>query len=223
LKELYNKWRTRGGGGIFKRPTLRFGCVFCQDPSSLLEILNKYFGQDLQIIDENEKIRNIVLIQLYKKYYEDGFAHPIDTEEVVLDAGIPSENSNLAYTNVIYLAESSLIKGDKPLDTKYPKWISIKPCGIERVEGKEKEFAKVHNDIRFKILSKLYDYNFTDHEDHTIPIDINFTKSLGLNESHQNLVIGDINYLYYKGLIKGLRLVYHILTVFRLLPKALMR
>jgi hypothetical protein len=172
----------------------------------------------------NEEIRNRVLVQLYKKYYEDGFACPIDTEKLVLDAGIPSENSNLAYTNVIYLAESSLIKGDKPLGAKYPKSISIKPCGIERVEAKEKEFAKVHNDIKFKILSKLYDYNFTDHEDHTIPIDINFTKSLGLNESHQNLVIGDINYLYYKGLIKGLRQIgvpysYRV----RLLPKALMR
>jgi hypothetical protein len=126
----------------------------------------------------NEEIRNRVLVQLYKKYYEDGFAHPIDTEEIVLDAGIRSENSNLAYTNIIYLAESSLIKGDKPLGAKYPKWISIKSCGIERVEGKEKEFANVHNDIRFKILSKLYDYNFTDHEDHTIPIDITLPNPL---------------------------------------------
>jgi hypothetical protein len=64
---------------------------------------------------------------------------------------------------------------------------------------------KLHNDIRFKILSKLYDYNFTDHEEHTIPIDINFNKSLGLNESDQNLVIGHINYLYDKGLIKAPR------------------
>jgi hypothetical protein len=84
----------------------------------------------------NEEIRNRVLVQLYKKYYEHGFAHPIDTEEVVRDASIPSENSNLAYTNVIYLAESSLIKGEKPLGTKYPKWISIKPYGIETVERK---------------------------------------------------------------------------------------
>jgi hypothetical protein len=153
----------------------------------------------------NEELRNRVLVRLYKKYYEDGFAHPMDIEEVLQDAGIPSENSNLAYTNVIYLEESSLIKGDKPLGTKYPKWISIKPYGIETVERKEKEFANLHNDIRFKILSNLYDYNFTDHEEHTIPVDINFTKSLGLNESYQNLVIGDINYLYDKGLIKGLR------------------
>ena len=41
----------------------------------------------------NEEIRNRVLVQLYKKYYEYGFAHPIDTEEVVRDTGIPSENS----------------------------------------------------------------------------------------------------------------------------------
>jgi hypothetical protein len=153
----------------------------------------------------NEDLRNRVLVQLYKKYYEDGFAYPIDTEEVLQDAGIPSENSNLAYTNVIYLEESSLIKGDKPLGKKYPKWISIKPNGIETVERKKKEFAILHNSIRFKILSNLYDYNFTDHEEHTIPVDINSTKSLGLNESYQNLVIGDINYLYDKGLIKGLR------------------
>jgi hypothetical protein len=153
----------------------------------------------------NEEIRNRVLVQPYKKYYEDGFAHPIDTEEVVQDAGIPSENSNLAYTNIIYLAESSLIKGGTPLGTKYHKWIFIKPYGIETVDRKEKEFANLHNDIRFKILSKLYDYNFIGHGKHTIPVDINFTKSLGLNQSDQNLFIGDINYLYDKGLIEGLR------------------
>jgi hypothetical protein len=163
----------------------------------------------------DKELRSRVFVQLYKKYYEDGFARPIDTEEVVQDAAIPLENSNLGYTNVIYLAESFLINGDKPLGAKYPNWISIKPCGIDTVEGKKKEFAKLHNDIRFKILSKLYDYNFTDRPDHTIPVDINLTKSLGLNESHQNLVIGDVNYLYDKRLIKGLRQIgvpypYHV-------------
>jgi hypothetical protein len=50
------------------------------------------------------------------------------------------------------------------------------------VEIKEKEFAKLHNDIRFKILAKLYEYNFTDQGEETILVDINFIKSLGLNE-----------------------------------------
>jgi hypothetical protein len=47
----------------------------------------------------------------------------------------------------IYLAQSSLIKGEKPLGTKCPKWISIKPYGIETVERKEKKFAKMHNEL----------------------------------------------------------------------------
>jgi hypothetical protein len=91
------------------------------------------------------------------------------------------------------------------------------------VEIKEKEFAKLHNDIGFKILAKLYEYNFTDHWEDTILVDINFVKSLELNEFDKNLVIRDINYLHRKGLIKGIdRLVYHILTGFRLPQTVLM-
>jgi hypothetical protein len=153
----------------------------------------------------NEEIRNRVLIQLYKRYYKDGFASPIDTEQVVQEAGIPSDSSGLAFRNVIYLAQSCLIKGEKPSGQKHPKWISITPYGVETVEIKEKEFAKLHNDIRFKILAKLYEYNFTYHGDDTILVDINFIRSLGLNEFGKNLVIGDINYLHHKGLIEGNR------------------
>jgi hypothetical protein len=153
----------------------------------------------------NEEIRNRVLIQLYKRYYKDGFASPIDTEQVVQEAGIPSDSSGLAFRNVMYLAQSCLIKGEKPSGQKHPKWISITPYGVETVEIKEKEFAKLHNDIRFKILAKLYEYNFTYHGDDTILVDINFIRSLGLNEFGKNLVIGDINYLHHKGLIEGNR------------------
>jgi hypothetical protein len=153
----------------------------------------------------NEEIRNRVLIQLCKRYYKDGFASPIDTEQVVQEAGIPSDSSGLAFRNVIYLAQSCLIKGEKPSGQKHPKLISITPYGVETVEIKEKEFAKLHNDIRFKILAKLYEYNFTYHGDDTILVDINFIRSLGLNEFGKNLVIGDINYLHHKGLIEGNR------------------
>jgi hypothetical protein len=74
------------------------------------------------------------------------------------------------------------------------------------VEIKEKEFAKLHNDIRFKILAKLYEYNFTDQGEDTILVDINFIKSVGLNEfDKKNLLIGDIIYLHNKGLIEGNR------------------
>ncbi len=91
------------------------------------------------------------------------------------------------------------------------------------MEIKEKEFAKSHNDIRFKILAKLYEYNFTDHEKDTILVDINFIKSLRLNEFDKNLVIGDINYLHHKDSLKGIhKLVYHILTAFRLPQRVLM-
>jgi hypothetical protein len=172
---------------------------------------------------DNEELRDRVLVHLYKKYYEFGFAKPIDTKQVVRDAGIPSENSDLAYRNVSHLAESSLVKGEKPMGEKYPIWISITSNGIETVERKYKEFAKLHDGIRFNILTKLYEYNFSDHKESTIPVDINFIKSVRLNESDQNFVLGDINHLDNKALIKGPRQVAvpYILTLFRLLRGAL--
>jgi hypothetical protein len=154
---------------------------------------------------DNEELRNRVLVHLYNKYYEVGFAQPIDTRQVVLDAGIPSENSYLAYRNVSYLAESSLIKGVKPSGEKYPIGISITSNGIDTVERKHKEFSKPHSDIRFNILANLYGYNFRDHKESMIPIDINFIKSIRLTGSDQNFVIADINYLDDKALIKGFR------------------
>jgi hypothetical protein len=66
----------------------------------------------------NEEIRNRVLIQLYKRYFKDGFPSLIDTEQVVLEAGIPSDSSDLAYRDVIYLEQSSLIIGEKAFRPK---------------------------------------------------------------------------------------------------------
>ncbi|HEV3432721.1 MAG TPA: hypothetical protein VG098_01890 [Nitrososphaera sp.] len=80
------------------------------------------------------------MIQLYKRYFKDDFPSLIDTEQVVLEAGIPSDSSDLAYRNVIYLEQSSLIIGEKPSGQKHPKWRSITLYGFEEVEIKEKEF-----------------------------------------------------------------------------------
>ena len=59
---------------------------------------------------------------------------------------------DLAYRNVNYLAQSSLIKEEKPLEEKYPKCMSITHYGINTIERKEEEIAKLQHDIRFNFL-----------------------------------------------------------------------
>lgn len=82
-------------------------------------------------------------------------------EQVVRYSGVSSGNSDLANRYVNYLAQSSWIKEEKPLEGKYPKCISITRYAIGTIEMKEEEFAKLHDDIRFKILNKTrYGYNF---------------------------------------------------------------
>jgi hypothetical protein len=60
-----------------------------------------------------------------------------------------------------------------------------------------------------------------DHKESTILIDINFIKFVRSNEPDQNFVIGDINYLDRKGLIKGLT-IWCTLTRFRVLRSVMM-
>jgi hypothetical protein len=67
---------------------------------------------------DNTEIRNRVLVRLYRKYYGIPLSSAIDAEQVVRYAAILSENSDLAYRNVNYLAQSSLIKEEKPLEEK---------------------------------------------------------------------------------------------------------
>jgi hypothetical protein len=95
-----------------------------------------YSSKSSLITLDNQEIRPRILGKLYEKYFEDGIDHPIDTEQVVADAGIPPENYELAYTNVNYLEGGFLIKGVKPVGHRYPKWISITPQGITTVESK---------------------------------------------------------------------------------------
>lgn len=101
---------------------------------------------------DNGEIRNRVLVRLYRKYYGIRLSSAIDAEQVVRYAAILSENSDLAYRNVNYLAQSSLIKEEKPLEEKNPKCISITHYGIDTIERKEEEFAKLHDDIRLYFL-----------------------------------------------------------------------
>lgn len=154
---------------------------------------------------QNQEIRPRILVQLYKRYYQDGIPYGIDTKEIIEAAGIPSNYTNLAFTNVIHLVDSYMIHGEYVIGTRYPTEIYIKTYGIDTVERTDKEFAKLHDDIRVKILTKLYEYNFTNHEEDTVLVDVDFVKSLGLQESDANVVIGDINYLDDKVLIEGPR------------------
>jgi hypothetical protein len=154
---------------------------------------------------DNGEIRNRVLVRLCRKYYGIWLSSAIDAEQVVRYAAILSENSDLVYRNINYLAQSSPIKEEKPLEEKNPECISITHYGIDTIERKEEEFAKLHDDIRLNFLPSYMNTILGDHKESTILIDINFIKFVRSNESDQNFVIGDINYLDRKGLIKGLR------------------
>jgi hypothetical protein len=94
------------------------------------------------------------LVRLYTKYYEYSFGQPVHTEQVVRGSGVSSANSDLANRYVNYLAQSSRIKQENPLEEKYPKYISITRYGIGTIEMKEEELSKLHDDIRFKILTR---------------------------------------------------------------------
>jgi hypothetical protein len=72
----------------------------------------------------------------------------------VRDSGVSSANCDLANRYVNYLAQCSRIKEEKPLEEKYPKCISITRYAIGTIEMKEEEFAKLHDDIRFNILTR---------------------------------------------------------------------
>lgn len=154
---------------------------------------------------QNREIRQKILNELYRKYYEKGFSQPLDTISILQSSGIPANLNNLAYTNVIYLEKSFLINGEYTLGTSYPKFVSINTNGINTVEQSEKELAKLHDDVRFKILTGLYDYYFGNKDEDTLLVDVNFVKSLGLTELDEIAVRGDINYLYDIGLIEGFK------------------
>ena len=77
--------------------------------------------------------------------------------------------------------------------------------GIDTIERKKEEIAKLQQDIRFNFLPSYMNTILGDHKESTILIDINFIKFVRSNGSDQNFVTGDINYLDRKGLIKGLR------------------
>lgn len=50
---------------------------------------------------QNQEIRHKILVQLYKQYYDEGFAHATSSEDIFKEAGITSDIANLAFTNTI--------------------------------------------------------------------------------------------------------------------------
>lgn len=153
------------------------------------------------------EIRHRILVYLYKRYYDGLFFDSLATEDVVEELEIPSDLERITYTNINYLDDKRLVHGTKVCGLSYPKWIRIDTYGLDEVEQKEPEYAKLHYEIRFRILSRLYEHNFGDHQESTVLVDIRLVRSLRLKDSDQNLVYGDIIYLYDKGLIEGYKQV----------------
>jgi hypothetical protein len=86
---------------------------------------------------------------------------------------------------------------------RFPKWIRIRPYGIDKVELVESVNAAAHYKVRVKILELLYDHHFSDHQEDTILVDGTLIKNLGFSESDGVTIFGDIRYLFDKRLIEG--------------------
>jgi hypothetical protein len=69
--------------------------------------------------------------------------------------------------------------------------------------NKKPEYADLHWNIRFGILSLLYDRYFSDEIDKTILVNPDLVNMLSMSEIDQTLIFGDVIYLHRKHLIEG--------------------
>ncbi|HEX2106237.1 MAG TPA: hypothetical protein VHF28_00765, partial [Nitrososphaera sp.] len=101
---------TKGGVGGFETTVILLYGSSCLDTSSARHRCSLESSMLSSTILATQEIMGRILEEFYKKYFEDGTAHSIDTEQAVADAGSPPENYELAYANINYLKGSFLFK-----------------------------------------------------------------------------------------------------------------
>ena len=109
----------------------------------------------------NEEIRYQLLKTLYDRHYNVKPDTPVATEEVIKEAGLENEEKNVVDANIVYLKEGYYAEGlgNQPRSA-VPLMLQINPSGIEFVEERNKDYREYHDNLRFKILSKLYEFQF---------------------------------------------------------------
>ena len=152
---------------------------------------------------DNEQIRHKILLFLYRKFQEGSFFDALITEVVIKQLNIPADLIDIAYKNVDYLEQAGYIYGVTPNGYTCPQWIRIETQGMDLVESKEPEYANLHWDIRFKILSVLYNRHFSVGIEETIPVNPNIISEFASLNINQNLILTDVIYLHKKNLITG--------------------
>ncbi len=149
----------------------------------------------------NEQIRHKILLFLYRKFQEGSFFDTFITQEVIKQLDIPADD--ITYKNLDYLEQAGYIYGLTPNGYPCPQWIRIETQGMDLVESKEPEYANLHWNIRFKILSVLYNRHFSVGNEETIPVNPNIIREFDSMNINQNLILTNVIYLHQKKLITG--------------------
>lgn len=152
----------------------------------------------------NDEIRLKFLETLYARFYSGNrFEYP-ETDEIISESELNSLDKDMVHANVDYLAKSGYLDGVGSLGFAYPVSVKLESLGIDFVEGHDNELLELHNKIRFRILTNLYEQNFAGQLGKYIGVSDDFIDSLELEGISNDLIFGELVYLEQNGFIKGI-------------------
>ena len=110
----------------------------------------------------HQEIRFQILYYLYNKHYSGELGQPQVVENIILQTDLKNIEKNIVYGDIVYLEQSTFIRGEYILGCAHPPWVTITSYGIDTVDNitnqiisnvsLERNYENVRNDI--KTISK---------------------------------------------------------------------
>lgn len=142
----------------------------------------------------NQEIRYRFLKAHYDRFYAgkaDQYAH---TDEIIKEARLDNEDKGALIGNIQYLVDGIYVEGTKSFGAPYHTSLKLQPSGIEFVEEHNQELREIHDNLRFRILSELYELFFGDGAGRLV-FTKPFVEQIAKSEEEHNLLFGETVYL----------------------------
>ncbi len=143
----------------------------------------------------NPEIRYRFLKAHYDRFYAGKTEQHANTDEIIKEAGLDNEDKGALIGNIQYLVDGFYVEGIKPLGATYHTSLKLQPRGIEFVEEHNQELREIHDNLRFRILSELYELFFGEEGAGRPVFTKPFVEQIAKSEEEHNLLFGETVYL----------------------------
>ena len=109
------------------------------------EEIRKSFREVLSTEESNgfNEVKFRILFKLYQKHYSNELRHPQITTKLIEESGMTFFESDVVYSDIVYLKDKGFVKGQYSIGTIYPYSLIIIEKGIDETKKVDQQICRV--------------------------------------------------------------------------------